>query len=127
MRTLPLRWVSALLLAALWLGQALPKRYRAGRLADEDTNAAVLYGYRCLERLQKWGGSIPEPALELARKARFSQYAMGGDERSAMAAIVDSQRLWLRDSLPRFRRALFHYLWGWPVQQTKENAPDDHP
>ncbi len=118
---------AAAAIAVLWLGQALPKRYRAGRLADEDTNAAVLYGYRCLERLQKWGGSIPEPALELARKARFSQYAMSGDERLAMAAIVDSQRLWLRDSLPRFHRALFHYLWGWPAQQTKENAPDDHP
>lgn len=118
---------AAAAVAVLWLGQALPKRHRAGRLADEDTNAAVLYGYRCLERLQKWGGSIPEPALELARKARFSQYAMSGDERSAMAAIVDSQRLWLRDSLPRFRRALFHYLWGWPAQPTKENVPDDHP
>lgn len=114
--------------ALLWLGQYLPKRMRAARLAGEDANRAVLYGYRCLTRLEKWGGTLPEQALALARKARFSQHTLTPRERQAMAGMVDRQRAWLRESLPPVKRLLFRYLWGWPpAGPKKEDSADDMP
>ena len=74
------------------MAQYLPKRYRAGRLSSADRNRAALYGYRCLERMERWGGRVSERAVELARKAKFSQHTL----------------------TPEVERLVFRFLWGMP-------------
>lgn len=126
-----LRWLLAAGLAAglLWLGQALPKRVRAARLDDPNVNRAVLYGYRCLTRMKKWGGEVPRAALELAQRARFGGKPLREDQRAAMRRMVDGQRARLRDDLRPVQKWLFRYLWGWPdcKAHNKEDMGHDHP
>lgn len=124
-----LKWVflAAALCALVWLGQHLPKRWRAGRLAAPDTNRAALDGYRYLTRLKKWGGNVPEDALELARKARFSQHTLTGEEHQTMADIFNGERSRLSQTLPPVKRLIFRYLWGRPHTEEKEASGYDHP
>lgn len=106
--------------ALAWLGQWLPKRLRARRLAGADHSRAALYGYRCLLRLRRWGGRVDGRAEELAQKARFSRHALTQEEGDEARALVDAERARLCASLPPVRRAAFLYLWGGP--QAGKNA-----
>lgn len=115
LRAAALRLGSALaLLAALWLGQRLPKRHRLKRLHASDTNRAVLDGYRYLVRLSRWGGLVEPEVLELAQKARFSQYTLTEEERRVVLAHFHRERLRITQSLSPVKKALFRYLWGTP-------------
>ncbi len=109
----------------LWLGQAIPKSIRAAHLLDPDANQAVLYGYRYLKMLEKWGGYVPGDALELAQMARFSQHSITEKERRAMIQMVDGERIWLRNSLKQPKKMIFHYWWGWPGRE--EESYRDNP
>ena len=122
-----LKWVvlGAGACALLWLGQYLPKKLRAKRLTDPDTNRAVLYGYRCLNRLKKWGGTLPDAVLELAQKARFSQHTLSEEERAAVVACFNGQRRQLSATLSPIKKMAFRYLWGWPASTEEEEH--DHP
>ena len=114
-----LQWLTGAAAAALllWLGQYLPKKLRARRLADPDANKAALYAYRCLTRLERWGGQVEEGAADLAQKARFSQHTLTGEERQAMAAYFDRQRRRVATTLSPVLRPLFRYLWGIPLSE----------
>lgn len=120
-----LKWMAlaAGVCALVWLGQYLPKKLRARRLASQDTNRAVLYGYRCLTRLKKWGGSLPEPVLALAQKARFSQHTLSEEERAAVVSCFDGQRRQLAATLSPVKKLAFRYLWGGPKEELE---PHDH-
>lgn len=101
-------------LALLWLGQYLPKRCRAGRMAGADPNRAALDGYGYLLRLARWGGEVAPRALELAQKARFSQHTLTPEELAEMRAFVDAERARLCASPPMWKRLALRYLWGKP-------------
>lgn len=126
-----LAWLAgaSAVMGLVWLGQYLPKHLRVRRLSAADTNQAVLEGYRCLTRLKKWGGTVPDEALELARKARFSQHTLTGEERQAMVDLLDGQRAQLARRLPWWKKLLFRYLWGAPATPApdKEETTDDQP
>lgn len=107
-------------LALLWLGQYLPKRYRAGRMAGADHNRAALDGYGYLLRLARWGGRVAPRALELAQKARFSQHTLTPEELAEMHAFVDAERARLCALPPMWKRLALRYLWGRP--RTGENT-----
>lgn len=126
-----LAWLAgaAAIVGLVWLGQYLPKQLRARRLSASDTNRAVLDGYRCLTRLKKWGGTVPDEALDLARKARFSQHTLTAEDRQAMVDLLDGQRAQLARRLPWWKKLLFRYLWGIPADTgpDKEESADDQP
>ena len=121
-------WAAAIV-GLVWLGQYLPKRLRTRRLSSPDTNQAVLAGYRCLTRLKKWGGTVPHEALELARKARFSQHTLTEEERQTMLCLLNAERAHLARRLSWWKRPLFRYLWGVPTDTgpDKEDTTDAQP
>ena len=100
--------------ALLWLAQFLPKRFRAARLSAPDRNRAALYAYRCLRRMERWGGRMDERAVELAQKARFSQHTLSAEELAELRALVDRERGRLCVVLGPVERLVFRYLWGMP-------------
>ena len=120
---------AAAIVGLVWLGQYLPKRLRTRRLSSPDTNQAVLAGYRCLTRLKKWGGTVPHEALELARKARFSQHTLTEEERQTMLCLLNAERAHLARRLSWWKRPLFRYLWGVPTDTgpDKEDTTDAQP
>ena len=124
------KWAALLAGAAalLWLGQLLPKRLRARRLAGTDHSRAALYAYRCLLRLRRWGGRVDARAEELAQKARFSQHPLTREEGDEARALLEAERARLCACLSGVRLAAFLYLWGRP--QTGKNAgksPENRP
>ena len=120
---------AAAIVGLVWLGQYLPKRLRTRRLSSPDTNQAVVAGYRCLTRLKKWGGTVPHEALELARKARFSQHTLTEEERQTMLCLLNAERAHLARRLSWWKRPLFRYLWGVPTDTgpDKEDTTDAQP
>jgi hypothetical protein len=117
--------VIAALGGLMWLIQYLLKRFRRDRLNDNDKNRAVVYGYRCLTRLKKWGGTVPEAALDLGRRARFSQHTLSEEERRAMVTMVDRQRAFTAAGLSPVKRLIFWYVWGRPEPTEKQEEQDD--
>ncbi len=111
-RVLPWLALAACAVLLLWLGQYLPKRRRASRLAGPDPNRAVLDCYRWLTRLTRWGGRLDPAAQALAEKARFSRHTLTEDERQVMAALFHRERARLAADLPLWKRLPFLYLWG---------------
>lgn len=111
--------------ALVWLGQYLPKRVRTARMTGGDTNRAALEAYRCLLRLEKWGGKVDEAALPLAQKARFSQYTLTPEEVQTMTGLFDEQRARLCVVLSPLERLAFRYLWGRPAAPEKEAEHGD--
>jgi hypothetical protein len=91
---------------------------------DEDANRAVVYGYRCLERLEKWGGTVPEEALELGRRAKFSAHSSSEAERRAMIRMIDRQRVLLLAGLPTAKGLVFRYVWGAPKARETQEVSD---
>lgn len=125
---LPLaRGLAAVLGAAalLWLGQWLPKRFRARRLSGPDRNRAALTAYGYLLRLERWDGRVDPRAVELARKARFSQHTLTEEELGELRALVDRERERLCIVLGPLERLAFRYLWGAPrrPRPPKEEKP----
>ena len=112
--------------ALLWTGQWLPKKLRTKRLASPDRNRAVLDGYGCLLRLERWGGRVDERAVELAQKARFSQHTLTREELSLLRFLVDRERTRLCVTPGRAKRLLFRYFWGMPKPRVSlaEDDPD---
>ncbi len=101
-------WIPLLLLAlvATAVQSAVRRALLQRRLRSPDTNAAALAAYGALERLQNWGGELPQEALELARKARFSQHRLSGAERARMLALLAEQRGKVWETLPKWKRLL---------------------
>ena len=110
-------------LALLWLIQYLPKQYRARRLSGPDRRRAVLYGYRCLGRMERWGGRTDGRALELAQKARFSRDGPTREELDELRLLVDRERERLCAALDPLPRLLFRYIWGMPRRPAPEGEP----
>lgn len=119
--------VAAGVFALLWLGQYLPKRRRARKLASPDRNRAALacYGYLC--RMERWGGRMDGRAVELAQKARFSQHTLTGEELDELRALADRERTRLCVALDPLPRLAFRYLWGRPARPQKGENPENSP
>ncbi len=72
-----------LVLAALFGGYRAALLWRSRRREQPDTNRSVIAAYRRYRRLLPWRCE-EDPALEeLARKAKFSQHTLTGEERAA--------------------------------------------
>lgn len=111
-----LKWVGGIAAAVLllWLGQYLPKRHREKVLQQAVSNQAVLACYGWLTRLTRWGGMVDPTALELAQKARFSQYTLTEEERVMMEVLFHDERKRIGGRLAPIPRLAFRYLWGVP-------------
>lgn len=119
LRTALLPWLKGLAALAggcglLWLIQLAVKRRRAARLADPDRNRAALYAYRCLERLERWGGRIDPRGVELAEKAKYSAHTLTEAELAVLTRLVDGERARLAAEPPWWKGPLFRYFWGAP-------------
>ena len=113
--------------ALLWLGQHLPKRRRARRMAGPDPNRAALYAYGCLLRMERWGGKVDRRAVELAEKAKFSQHTLTAEELAELRALADGQRKRLCVILDPLPRLAFRYLWGMPKRSQRGKNPPSAP
>lgn len=113
--------------ALLWLAQFLPKYVRARRLSGPDRNRAALYGYGCLERLERWGGRVNERAVELAQKAKFSRHTLTREELDELRALVDVERERLCVILDPIPRLVFRCLWGMPKRPKRREEGDQPP
>lgn len=113
--------------ALLWLGQYMPKRRRARRMAGPDPNRAALYAYRCLCRMERWGGKVDRRAVELAQKAKFSQHTLTPEELEELRALADGQRERLCVVLPPLPRLAFRYFWGVPKKPRPGKNPPAAP
>lgn len=112
--------------ALLWLGQYLAKRSRSKRLSSPDRNRAALDAYGYLRRMERWGGSVDERAVELAQKARFSRHILTREELDELRGRVDAQRARLCAVLGPAARLAFRYAWGRPASpKSGENAEND--
>lgn len=94
----------------------LQYRLRRGRLrkrcTDPDPNRAVIALYRYLLALSRHAGAdVPQEALHLAQKARFSQHTMTGEERSSMEAMVRAAARQAEAS-HFLRTLLLKYVWA---------------
>jgi len=110
--------------ALLWLGQFLPKKYRAGQLNGPDHNRAALTAYGYLLRMRRWGGRMDERAVELAQKARFSQHILTDEELGELRGFVDRERERLCVILDPLPRLAFRYLWGMPKRPKAPENPE---
>jgi len=78
---------AAALIAFIAIRRAVTVRLRAKRLAQADTNAAIIYAWRYILRLDR-KNQPPEGSEALALRARFSQHSMSEDERSEMLSYA---------------------------------------
>ncbi len=101
---------AGLLLGGRYLRRALLAR-RFAPLHQGDANGCVIALYALLEDLSRWGGQMPEEAVRLAQKARFSQHAMTPEELSGMRALFRAERRRTEQALPRWKRAVFRLFW----------------
>lgn len=97
-------------------GVYLQRRLRLARrrkaCAQDDPNAAVLALYRYLLCAQRRGGAPLLPAaVDLAKKAAFSQHVLTPSERQAMEGYARAAREAL-SAAPWYKRLLLQYLWA---------------
>lgn len=108
-------WYAAAVLAVLGspiLARAL-RRKKWNRLTTlPDNNRAVLEIYGWYHKLPPWGGKPDQRLEELARKARFSQHILTGEERREALAIL-RQEIARLSAAPSWKRPLFRYLFTW--------------
>jgi len=67
--------------AALLIRASLANRVRTRNFMQADTNTAVIYAWRYINRVGSGHGTSPEYIEELALKARFSQHKLTEEER----------------------------------------------
>lgn len=112
----PKPWgLAASVLLALFLPflrRTLARSIRRKRFAGPDTNRAVLYIYRYLERLSRRGGKIPPEVQALAEKARFSQHTLTEEERNTAAFLAAEEAAQLCARLSPAGRLALRYWFG---------------
>lgn len=99
-------------LALCWALWALARGRRARRLTQPDTNAATLYAYILWERLKPWGAGEGEEMAGLAKKARFSQHTLTGEERRRALELLAGEVKAISRALPGWKMPVFRLLWG---------------
>lgn len=103
-----------LLAGALVLRRKLAARSRARRFADEDANRAVIEMYVYMERLLAFapGRKADERAEELAKKAKFSQHILTGEEWEFVRAQTEKLARETDLSQKWYQRLVLRYLYG---------------
>lgn len=101
-----------LVMGGVYLQRRLRLSRRRKACTQDDPNAAALalYGY-LLAALRRGGTSLPEAAVELAKKAAFSQHTLTPAERQAMEGYARTAQRAL-SAAPWYRRLLLRYLWA---------------
>ena len=106
-------FVGILLAAVLIAGQyLLRRRLRCKKMSTGDINRQVLERWREILRLcriLKW--TPPEPLLELAEKARFSQHVLTAEERMEFRLFLDKAGSALAQK-PFLLRILIRLIWA---------------
>ena len=99
---------------ALVLRRKLAARSRGRRFADEDANRAVIEMYVYMERLLAFapGRKADERAEELAKKAKFSQHILTGEEREFVRAQTEKLARETDLSQKWYQRLVLRYLYG---------------
>ena len=103
---------AALLLVLSLRGRKYVLSRRREKLRGEDTNAAVLYAYRCYEGLKPWGGVENEELTALAERAKFSQHTLTPAQRDRGAELFREEARRVYGVLPAWKKPLFTLLWG---------------
>ena len=103
---------AVLLLAALPVCRRVRCSRRQAAFRQEDCNAAVLAAYGYWEKLRRFGAPEEPELLRLAKKARFSQYRLTGEERDRAVEAAQASARGVRQRLGRWRRLVFRYWAG---------------
>lgn len=111
--TLPVAvWLPVLLALSLVLWHFGLAFLRKRQLTQPNANRAVIAAYRSMERMQRFGGKMDPRLVELAGKARFSQYTLTEEERQEALRYLEDTAEALEDGMPRWARPVFRWLWG---------------
>ena len=111
--TLPVAvWLPVLLVLSLVLWHFGLAFLRKRQLTQSSANRAVIAAYRSMERMQRFGGKMDPRLVELAGKARFSQYTLTEEERQEALHYLEDTAEALEDGMPRWARPVFRWLWG---------------
>lgn len=103
---------AGLLIGLVFLQALLRRAHLRKKCTQNDPNQAVLALYRYLLVLSRHGGAdIPQEALRLAQKARFSQHILTAEERAAMEAMARTAARRAK-ALPFLRKLLLKYVWA---------------
>lgn len=103
---------AALAAGLVLLQYVLRRAHLRKRCTQSDPNQAALALYRYLLALSRRAGTeVPQAALDLAQKARFSQHTLTAEERAVMEAMARAAARRAKD-LPLWRRLLLKYLWA---------------
>lgn len=105
-RTLAVLAIPAALAALYSIALAIRRRARE----DEDHNRSVISAYCRYRRLTAWGCGEDEALEDLARKARFSQHTLTGDERAAAWDRLETLERETAAALPVWKRQLLRLL-----------------
>lgn len=94
------------------LRRRLVRWLRELRFRSPDTNRAAIAAYRCLLRLEPWGGEISERIQALAGKAAFSPHVLTEEERAVLVDYLHQETLYVDQNLTNWKRFLFRYLYA---------------
>lgn len=104
-----LRWIAGLsilvILFAAFRSYTIHRRKTSFK--DEDKNRAVIYIYKYMQRLSRFGPKIPVRATQLSQKAFFSQHTVTNDEsewllKQALICRTDAMKYLSRWELLKF-------------------------
>lgn len=98
------------LILLMLLRRAVVLRLRDRRYARADVNEKAVLTYRSCRELSRHSGTeVPEQALALAKKARFSQYEISRKELEFLRLCEGRQRIRLREA-PAWKRLYYKYV-----------------
>lgn len=103
---------AGLLMGLVFLQALLRRAHLRKKCTQSDPNQDVLALYRYLLALSRHtGADIPQEALELAQKARFSQHTLTAEERASMEAMARAAARRAM-GLPLWPRLLLRFFWA---------------
>ena len=64
------------------------------------------------EKLERWGGQMPDEVAELAKKAKFSPHTLTEEERTTVVEAARTISAQVDKALPWYKRFCCRYILG---------------
>lgn len=85
-------------------------KYKLSRLSS---NEKVLFYYRRMKKMKKFGGVIDFQFIDIAKKAKFSQHTIDETELKEVSDLYDQYIQDIYRKLPRYKKFIFKYIFGY--------------
>ena len=94
---------------AIFITRHLYIKSRKSKFQDENYEAAVLYAYKYLEKLTRFGTVISDEATQIALKARFSDHSIEEAEKDYLLSECETSRIEAQRFLNRWEKSKFWF------------------